>query len=70
MRVFLDTEFSNENLLKAELVSLALASEDGRECYLERDELPLACCHAVIHSRCPPMSIDEAKALISAAERH
>lgn len=43
MRVFLDTEFSNENLLKAELVSLALASEDGRECYLEREELPLAC---------------------------
>ena len=29
MRLFLDTEFSHDNLLKAELVSLALVSEDG-----------------------------------------
>ena len=41
MHLFLDTEFTDANLLKAELISLALVSEDGaRELYLERNPLP------------------------------
>lgn len=44
MRLFLDTEFSNENLRQTELISLALVSEDGgAELYLEREPLPEQC---------------------------
>ena len=44
MHLFLNTEFSDQNLLKAELISLALVSENGvRELYLERDPLPERC---------------------------
>ena len=54
MRLFLDTEFSDQNLLKAELIRLGIVAEDGRECYLEREELPLAWSHWV-HANVYPL---------------
>ena len=54
MRLFLDTEFTDENLLRAELISLALLSEDGgAELYLERDPLPERCSAFVRHHVIP-----------------
>ncbi len=54
MRLFLDTEFTDENLLRAELISLALVSEDGgAELYLERAPLPERCSAFVRHHVIP-----------------
>ncbi len=54
MRLFLDTEFSDQNLLQAELISLALAAEAGSaELYLERDPLPEQCSPFVRHHVIP-----------------
>ena len=54
MRLFLDTEFTDANVLKAELISLALVSEDGvNELYLERDPLPGRCSAFVRANVCP-----------------
>lgn len=55
MRLFLDTEFSDQNLLQAEIISLALVSEDGgAELYLERDPLPESC-SAFVRSNVYPL---------------
>ena len=54
MHLFLDTEFTDANLLKAELISLALVSEDGvNELYLERNPLPGRCSAFVRANVCP-----------------
>ena len=61
MRLFLDTEFSDQNLLRAELISLALLSEDGgAELYLERDPLPERCSAFVRHHVIPLLDRGEA----------
>ena len=61
MRLFLDTEFSDQNLLRAELISLALVSEDGgAELYLERAPLPERCSAFVRHHVIPLLDRREA----------
>jgi hypothetical protein len=66
MRLFPDIEFSSHNLLQAELISLGLVAEDGRGCYLEREELPLACSHWV-HANVYPL-LDRGEAAVSEVE--
>ena len=63
MKLFLDTEFSESNLLRAELVSLALVSENGRECYLERDPLPEQC-SAFVRANVYPLLDRETAAVV------
>ena len=61
MRLFLDTEFSDQNLLRAELISLALVAEDvGTELYFERDPLLEYCSPFVFHHVIPLLDRGEA----------
>ena len=67
IRLLLDTEFTDENLLHAELVSLAFVSEDVRaELHLERDPLPERCSRFV-HENVYPL-LDRGEAAIPDVE--
>ena len=67
MRLFLDTEFTDGNLLHAELVDLAFVSEDVRaELYLERAPLPERC-FPFVHENVYPL-LDRGEAAIQDVE--
>jgi hypothetical protein len=53
MLVFLDTEFTN--FVHADLISLALVSEDGREFYAERTDYHRDACSAFVRENVVPI---------------
>lgn len=62
LRIFIDTEFTD--FLKAEIISIGLVAQDGRELYLERSDYPDSQCSAFVREavlsqlgHCPPECI-------------